>query len=32
MATAGAAGGNANGQGVVVDAYFVDVDDSKKPN
>jgi hypothetical protein len=25
-------GGNASGQGDVVDAEFVDVDDSKKPN
>jgi molecular chaperone DnaK len=28
----GAPGGNASGQGDVVDAEFVDVDDSKKPN
>ncbi len=29
---AGGAGGNTSGQGDVVDAEFVDVDDSKKPN
>jgi molecular chaperone DnaK len=28
----GAHGGNTSGQGDVVDAEFVDVDDSKKPN